>query len=95
MADGFLNFDEAPMQSDRDGMSSVKRTGGSSILRSHVVDGIFCVAREAVTNAYRHSGASRIIVELDYQEREFKMSCRDDGRGFDAEAFRASQTNGH
>jgi len=74
---------------------AVKRTGGADILQNHVVDEVFCIAREALTNAFRHSGASRIVVELDYQKREFKMSCRDDGRGFDAEAFCARQSNGH
>jgi signal transduction histidine kinase/ligand-binding sensor domain-containing protein len=73
----------------------VKRTGGTDILQNHIVDEVFCIAREALTNAFRHSGASRIAFELDYQVREFRMSCRDNGRGFDAEAFRSLQTNGH
>ena len=74
---------------------ALERNGGSDSLRTQVVDEVFCIAREAVTNAFRHSGGSRIVVKLDYQKQEFKMSCRDNGRGFDAEAFRASQTNGH
>jgi signal transduction histidine kinase len=73
----------------------LERTGGSNALRSQVVDEVFCIAREALTNAFRHSGASRIIVKLDYKEREFRMSCRDNGRGFDAEGFCALQRNGH
>jgi len=73
----------------------VERKGGSDTLQSHVVDEVFCIAREAVTNAYRHSGASQIVVELDYQQREFRMTCRDNGRGFDAEALRANEANGH
>jgi signal transduction histidine kinase/ligand-binding sensor domain-containing protein len=74
---------------------SVERTGRTDILKSHVVDEIFCIAREALTNAFRHSGASRIVVELDYKEKEFRMSCCDNGRGFDAEALRAGEKNGH
>jgi len=74
---------------------AVKRTGGGGILQNHIVDEVFCIAREALTNAFRHSGASRIVVELDYQKRDFKMSCRDNGRGFNAEAFCAHQRNGH
>jgi len=73
----------------------VERKGRSNVLRNHVVDEVFCIAREALTNAFRHSGASRIVIELDYQEREFRMSCRDNGQGFDAEAFCATQGNGH
>ena len=74
---------------------AVERRGGSDILHSHVVDEIFCIAREALTNAFRHSEASRMVIELDYQKREFRMSCRDNGRGFDAVAVGANVTNGH
>jgi len=74
---------------------AVKRMGGGEILQNHIVDEVFCIAREALTNAFRHSKASRIVVELDYQKREFRMSCRDNGRGFNAEAFCAHQSNGH
>jgi signal transduction histidine kinase/ligand-binding sensor domain-containing protein len=74
---------------------AVERKGGSNALRNQVVDEVFCVAREALTNAFRHSGASRIVIDLDYQEREFTMSCRDNGCGFDAKAFCAHQSNGH
>jgi signal transduction histidine kinase/ligand-binding sensor domain-containing protein len=74
---------------------AVERKGGSDALRSQVLDEIFCIAREALTNAYRHSGASQIVVELDYQKREFRMTCRDNGRGFDVKAFHANQANGH
>jgi signal transduction histidine kinase len=73
----------------------VERKGKSTALRSHVVDEVFCIAREALTNAFRHSGASRVVIDLDYQEREFRMSCHDNGRGFDAETFCATQSNGH
>jgi signal transduction histidine kinase/ligand-binding sensor domain-containing protein len=72
-----------------------RRGGGGDTLQSHVVDEVFCIAREAVTNAYRHSGASRIVVELDYQKREFRMTCRDNGCGFDSKEFLTDQTNGH
>jgi signal transduction histidine kinase len=74
---------------------TVERKGGTETLQSHVVDEVFCIAREAVTNAYRHSGASRIIVELDYQKGEFRMTCRDNGRGFNPKEFLANRTDGH
>jgi len=74
---------------------TVERTGGDDILKNHVVDEVFCIAREALTNAFRHSGASRIVVELNYQRGQFTMSCCDNGRGFDVEALHASPTNGH
>jgi ligand-binding sensor domain-containing protein/two-component sensor histidine kinase len=72
-----------------------ERKGGSDSLQAHVVEEIFCIAREALTNAYRHSEASRIVVELDYQRRRFTFRCSDNGCGFESSALRASQGNGH
>jgi signal transduction histidine kinase/ligand-binding sensor domain-containing protein len=74
---------------------AVERRGASDTLHSHVVDEIFCIAREALTNAYRHSEASQITVELFYQRREFRMTCRDNGHGFDTRALSAGDGNGH
>jgi len=73
----------------------IERTGGSDALQSHVADEVFCITREALTNSFRHSAASQIAVELDYQKCAFRMTCRDNGRGFDPEASLASPTNGH
>jgi signal transduction histidine kinase/ligand-binding sensor domain-containing protein len=74
---------------------TVERTGGSDALQEHVLDEVFCIAREALTNAFRHSEASQIVVTLDYQKREFRLTCRDNGHGFDADTLRANNTNGH
>jgi signal transduction histidine kinase len=68
---------------------------GSETLQAHVVEEIFCIAREALTNAFRHSNGSRVVVELDYQTRQFVFSCRDNGGGFDPLDLPASQSNGH
>jgi len=67
-----------------------ERKGGNDSLQAHVVEEIFCIAREALTNAFRHSEAPRIVVELDYQKRKFVFSCRDNGRGFGPVALQAS-----
>jgi signal transduction histidine kinase len=74
---------------------AVDRHGGSDTLQSHVLDEVFCIMREAITNAFRHSEASQIAVELDYRKREFSVSCRDNGRGFDYKAIQLNATNGH
>jgi signal transduction histidine kinase/ligand-binding sensor domain-containing protein len=60
----------------------VGRTGEAGSLRPHIADEIFYVAREALTNAYRHSEAARITLELGYGKRFFTMRCHDNGRGF-------------
>jgi signal transduction histidine kinase len=70
---------------------AVERRGGNETLDAPVADEIFSIAREALTNAFRHAGASRIVVELDYQRRQFKLNCRDNGRGFNTQVL----ANGH
>lgn len=39
------------------------------------------IAQEAITNAIRHSGGSRILLELRYEERQVRLSVKDDGKG--------------
>ena len=41
------------------------------------------IAREAVTNAVRHGDAKSVLLRLEFDERQFGMEIRDDGRGFD------------
>lgn len=61
----------------------VTRSGSKATLRPHVADEVLYIAREAVTNAFRHSGGSQISLALIYGKRYFSMSCSDNGRGFD------------
>ena len=35
------------------------------------------------------------MVELDYDKRKFRMSCHDNGRGFDVGALQANGKDGH
>ncbi|HJZ73357.1 MAG TPA: ATP-binding protein, partial [Vicinamibacterales bacterium] len=74
---------------------AVHRRGFDRVLDLHVLDEIFSIAREALANAFRHSEATRIDVELDYQRDGFKMTCRDSGHGFDVDATLAGAPNGH
>ncbi len=41
------------------------------------------VGQEAITNAARHARAKNLKVTLDFGERQFRLSVRDDGQGFD------------
>ena len=99
LTDGELKASIEGFANDLNGSTSIEfvaeRKGGSDTLQTHVVEEIFCIAREALTNAFRHSEGSRIAVGLDYQRRQFVFSCRDNGRGFDLAAQQTSQTNGH
>ena len=73
----------------------VERRGGTDRLENHVVDEIFSIAREAMTNSFRHAQASRITNELEYGTRTFRLSCRDNGRGFNADDVFTAATDGH
>ncbi|HYD84706.1 MAG TPA: ATP-binding protein, partial [Opitutus sp.] len=44
------------------------------------------ITQEAIHNATRHGGARRIVVTLNSRGKEHRLSIRDDGKGFDAEA---------
>ncbi len=57
-------------------------------------DEAYRIGREAITNAFRHSGASRIDVRIAYGVRRFYLGVRDNGRGIDP-AVAASGKSGH
>ncbi len=45
-------------------------------------DELYRIGQEAVTNALRHSGASRIVINLLFEARRLNMTVTDDGMGF-------------
>jgi signal transduction histidine kinase/ligand-binding sensor domain-containing protein len=49
-----------------------------------VQDEVYRIAGEALRNAFRHARASRIEVEIRYDQRRFRLRVRDDGKGIDA-----------
>jgi signal transduction histidine kinase/ligand-binding sensor domain-containing protein len=60
-----------------------------------VHDEVYRIAGEALRNAFRHARASRIEVEIRYDQRRFRLRVRDDGEGIDAEAAGGRTYNGH
>lgn len=60
----------------------------------HVASEIFLIAREAIINAFRHAGATKILVTVRYGRREFALECCDNGRGFDLVTY-AHTDHGH
>ncbi|MGH2967099.1 MAG: sensor histidine kinase [Solirubrobacterales bacterium] len=52
---------------------------------------IYQVAREALTNTMKHSGARTIWVSLSYDSGAIELSVEDDGSGFDPSGFRDSR----
>lgn len=49
------------------------------------VEHILYIAREATSNALRHSGAREVMIRMEQREDELTLTIRDDGCGFDQE----------
>jgi signal transduction histidine kinase/ligand-binding sensor domain-containing protein len=73
----------------------LERTGTQRRLDPEVMDEVYFITREALTNSYRHSGGSQIVVALDYEKERFRLECRDNGKGFSSQSLDDLETNGH
>jgi signal transduction histidine kinase len=68
--------------------------GQPQALHAVVRDEVHRIGREALVNAFRHSHANRIEVELEYATQSLRMCVRDDGVGIKAEMLRSGR-EGH
>jgi len=69
--------------------------GAPRNLKPIVRDEVYRVAGEALRNAFRHAQALYIVVEIRYDEREFRLRVHDDGKGIDEDAARRRTSAGH
>jgi signal transduction histidine kinase len=44
---------------------------------------VYLVAREALHNVVKHSGATQVRINLEINEKGFSLRIKDDGKGFD------------
>jgi signal transduction histidine kinase len=58
-------------------------------------DEVYRIAGEAMRNAFKHAQAQRIEVEIRYDERQFRLRVRDDGKGIDAKLLNEDARPGH
>jgi signal transduction histidine kinase len=58
-------------------------------------DELYRVAAEALRNAFRHAGARRIEVSIQYDKRELRLRVRDDGKGIDPQVLAEGGRAGH
>jgi signal transduction histidine kinase len=72
----------------------VSEEGAPLPLRPVIRDEVYSVGREALVNAFRHSGASNITVELDYGAKQLRILVRDDGCGIDPQVLESGR-EGH
>jgi signal transduction histidine kinase/ligand-binding sensor domain-containing protein len=57
--------------------------GAPRPLRPVIHDEIYFIGREALANAFRHSGASDVVVEIEYSTSHLRVMVRDNGCGVD------------
>jgi signal transduction histidine kinase len=60
-----------------------------------VSDDIYCIAREALSNAFRHGDATLVEVMLSYGRGAFRLHVRDNGRGIDEQTLGIGGRRGH
>ena len=68
--------------------------GKSRALKPDIQEQIYLIGREALVNAFRHSNAESVEVEIEYLPRQLRMMVRDDGCGIDPQYVRSGR-NGH
>ncbi|MBV8456439.1 MAG: hypothetical protein JO122_07465 [Acetobacteraceae bacterium] len=80
---------------DRSTPMSLRVEGTPRKLEPMVRDEIYRIAGEALRNAFRHSGAARIEVELRFDEGQFELRVRDDGKGIDSKFLSEERRGKH
>jgi len=69
--------------------------GESRNLHPIIRDEIYKIAAEALRNAFRHSQARQIEVEIRYDNEQFRLRLRDDGKGTDPAILSSQGSEGH
>jgi signal transduction histidine kinase len=68
--------------------------GAPRTLRPIIRDEVYLIGHEALSNAFRHSQASDIEVELEYAAGHLRVLIRDNGSGIDPHVLRSGR-DGH
>jgi signal transduction histidine kinase/ligand-binding sensor domain-containing protein len=69
--------------------------GESRNLHPILRDETYKIAAEALRNAFRHSQAQQIEVEIHYDDEQFRLRVRDDGKGIDPAILSSQGAEGH
>jgi signal transduction histidine kinase len=73
----------------------IKVEGASRDLHPILRDDVYRIVGEALRNAFTHAQASRIEVEIHYDERMLRVRIRDDGKGIDSQILSDKGRPGH
>ena len=69
--------------------------GDSRDLHPILRDEIYRIAAEALRNAFRHAAARQVEVEIRYDNQQFRLRVRDDGKGMDTAVLSREGSEGH
>jgi signal transduction histidine kinase len=83
---------EVPVQPDTDFRVIV--SGRQQPLQASIRHEIYRIGREALVNAFCHSRAKRVELELEYSDHDLLMRVRDNGCGIDPQVLHAGR-EGH
>jgi signal transduction histidine kinase len=84
--------EEAPLEAQVECRMVIQ--GKCRALRPAIRDEAYRIGREALLNAFRHSKAGLVEVDLEYAPKQFRIAVRDNGKGITPESFRAGR-GGH
>ena len=68
--------------------------GATVPLRPAIRDEVYRIGREALVNAFRHSGAGNIDLHLEYAPKQLRILVQDDGCGIDPQVLQSGR-DGH
>jgi signal transduction histidine kinase len=74
---------------------TVQVEGAPRDLHPILRDEVYRIVGEAMRNAFRHSGAQRIEVEIHYDGQQLRVRVRDNGKGIAAELIADEGREGH
>jgi len=69
--------------------------GESRDLHPVFQDEVYKIAAEALRNAFRHAHARQVEVEIRYDDEQFRLRVRDDGKGIDPALLSGQAIEGH
>jgi signal transduction histidine kinase len=72
----------------------VVEQGAARAVRTEIRNEIYRIGREAIVNAFVHSEATTIEVEIQYARTHLNLLVRDDGRGIDSSVLQGGR-EGH
>jgi signal transduction histidine kinase len=58
-------------------------------------DEVYRIIREVIRNAFAHAAASRIEVDIRYDQDQLRLRVRDDGKGIDPKVLEAGGQSSH